>query len=72
MGWYQPHTAAKATVTRDGQTLYLQPPGTDAAVPLEATAENKFQIEGAVTVTFETGKMTVKRRGGERVFAKEE
>jgi len=41
--------------------------------PLEATAEDKFQIEGVAVFTFDAAKnqMTVKRRGGERVFTKE-
>ena len=64
---------AKAVVTRDGSTLFFQPPGTSSAVPLEATAEDKFQIEGVAVFTFDAAKnqMTVKRRGGERVFTKE-
>jgi D-alanyl-D-alanine carboxypeptidase len=68
-----PDAPAKATVTRDGSTLFFQPPGAASAVPLEATAEDKFQIEGAAVFTFDAAKnqMTVKRRGGERVFTKE-
>ena len=68
-----PNTPAKATVTRDGSTLFFQPPGESSAVPLEATAEDKFQIEGVAVFTFDAAKkqMTVKRRGGERVFTKE-
>ena len=64
---------AKARITRDGGTLFFQPPGANSAVPLEATAEDKFQIEGAAIFTFDAAKnqMTVKRRGGERVFTKE-
>src|SRR6266853_3290504 len=67
-----PDAPAKATVTRDGWTLFFQPPGASSAVPLEATAEDKFQIEGAAVFTFDAAKnqMTVKRRGGERVFTK--
>ena len=44
-----------------------------AAVELEAVAENRFQIEGAVVVEFDLAKnqMTVKLRQGERVFTKE-
>jgi CubicO group peptidase (beta-lactamase class C family) len=67
-----PDAPGKATITRDGATLYFKPPGAKSAVPLEATAENRFQIEGAAVFEFEKGKMTVKRRGGERVFTKEE
>jgi D-alanyl-D-alanine carboxypeptidase len=68
-----PDAPAKATVTRDGSTLFFQPPGASSAVPLEATAEDKFQMEGAAVFTFDAAKnqMTVKRRGGERVFTKE-
>ena len=68
-----PNAPAKATVTRDGSTLFFQPPGESSGVPLEATAEDKFQIEGAAVFTFDAAKnqMTVKRRGGERVFTKE-
>src|SRR5436309_561771 len=68
-----PEAPAKATVTRDGATLFFQPPGASSAVPLEATAEDKFQIEGVAVFTFDAAKnqMTVKRRGGERVFTKE-
>src|SRR6185295_15811406 len=40
-----PGAPAKATITREGQTLFFQPPGATSAVPLEATAEDKFQIE---------------------------
>jgi hypothetical protein len=70
-----PGAPAKATVTREGATLFFQPPGAASAVPLEATAADKFQIEGAVVLSFDAARkqMTVKRRGGgERVFTKEE
>ncbi|HKQ40427.1 MAG TPA: serine hydrolase domain-containing protein [Verrucomicrobiae bacterium] len=69
-----PDAPAKPTITRDGLTLFFQPPGASSAVPLEATAEDKFQIEGAAVFTFDPAKnqMTVKRRNGmERVFTKE-
>jgi CubicO group peptidase (beta-lactamase class C family) len=68
-----PDAPAKATVTRDDSTLFFQPPGASSGVPLEATAEDKFQIEGVAVFTFDAAKnqMTVKRRGGERVFTKE-
>jgi CubicO group peptidase (beta-lactamase class C family) len=68
-----PDVPAKARVTRDGATLFFQPPGAQSAVPLEATAEDKFQIEGVAVFTFDAARnqMTVKRRGGERVFTKE-
>ena len=67
--------AAKAVVTRDGSTLFFQPPGASStAVPLEAKAEDKFQLEGVVVFTFDAAnnQMVVKRRNGaERVFTKE-
>ena len=69
-----PDAPAKATVTRDGPTLFFQPPGASSGVPLEATAEDKFQIEGArAAFEFDAARnqMTVKRPGGERVFTKE-
>jgi CubicO group peptidase (beta-lactamase class C family) len=68
-----PEATVKFTITRDGATLYVQPPGQSAA-PLEATAQDKFRIEGAgVVFEFDAAKnqMTIKRRGGERVFTKE-
>jgi CubicO group peptidase (beta-lactamase class C family) len=68
-----PGTPAKAKVSRDGSTLYFQPPNESSGVPLEATADDKFQLEGVAVFTFDAAKkqMTVKRRGGERVFTKE-
>ena len=68
-----PEAPVKFTITRDGSTLYFQPPGAGSAVPLEATAQDKFQIEGAVVIEFDAAKnqMTIKRRGGERVVTKE-
>ncbi len=68
-----PDAPVKFTVTRQGSTIYLQPAGQSGA-PLEATAEDTFKIEGAVVVVFDAAKsqMTIKRRGGERVFTKEE
>lgn len=68
-----PEAPVKFIITRDGEKLFFKPPGESAAVALEATAQNKFQIEGAVVIEFDTAKkqMTIKRRGGERVFTKE-
>jgi len=68
-----PDAPVKFTITRDGATLFFQPPGAQSPAPLEATAEDKFQIEGAAVIEFDAAKnqMTVKRRGGERVFTKE-
>jgi hypothetical protein len=63
----------KLTITRDGATLFFQPPGAESAAPLEAMAQDKFQIEGAAVIEFDAAKnqMTIKRCGGERVFTKE-
>lgn len=64
----------KFTITRNGATLYAQPPGQPSPFPLEATAEDKFRIEGAgIIFEFDAAKneMTVRRGGGERVFTKE-
>jgi CubicO group peptidase (beta-lactamase class C family) len=68
-----PEAPVKFTISREGPTLFLLPPGEQRPAPLEAMADNKFQIEGAVVIEFDTAKnqMTVKRRGGERVFTKE-
>jgi D-alanyl-D-alanine carboxypeptidase len=46
----------KFTITRDGGTLFFKPPGEQSAAPLEATAESKFQIEGAVIIDFDVEK----------------
>jgi D-alanyl-D-alanine carboxypeptidase len=67
----------KFTVTRDGTTLFFQPPGQGSAVPLEATAEDKFKIDNGtaagIVIEFDAAKnqMTIKRNGGERVLTKE-
>ncbi len=68
-----PAAPVKFTITRQGATLFVQP-GSESAAPLEATAENKFQIEGAATFDFDVAKnqLVIKRRGGqERVLTKE-
>jgi hypothetical protein len=51
---------------------YFQPAG-QSAVPLEATAQDKFKIDPAVVFEFDAakGQMTIKRDGVERVFTKE-
>lgn len=72
-----PGTPAKFTITRDGATLYAQPPGAQTAVPLEATAQDKFKIDNGtptgIVIEFDVPKdqMTIKRDGGNRVFLKE-
>jgi hypothetical protein len=68
-----PAAPVKFTITRQGATLFVQP-GSESAAPLEATAENKFQIAGAATFEFDATKnqLIIKRRGGqERVLTKE-
>jgi D-alanyl-D-alanine carboxypeptidase len=68
-----PDAPVKFNITRQGGTLYFQPPGESSSVALEATAQDTFQIQGAVVVEFDAGKkqMIFKRRGTERVFTKE-
>jgi len=67
----------KFTITRQGATLYAQPPGAQSAVPLEATAQDKFKIDNGtpagIVIEFDAAKnqMTIKRNGGERAFTKE-
>lgn len=68
-----PGAPIKLTVTRDGTMLFIQPPG-ESPVPLEATAADKFKIEGAgMEFEFDAAKneMKQKRGGRERVFTKE-
>ena len=68
---------AKAKVTKEGTTLFFQPPGASSGVPLEATAQDKFKIDNGtaagIVIEFDVAKnqMTVRRGGGERVFTKE-
>lgn len=67
----------KFTITREGTTLYAQPPGAQSSVPLEATAQDKFKIDNGtptgIVIEFDTTKsqMTIKRDGRERFFTKE-
>ncbi len=72
-----PEAPVKFTITRNGATLYAQPPGAGAAVPLEATAQDKFKLDNgtAAGIVFEfdaaKNQMTIKRGGGQRVFTKD-
>ncbi len=72
-----PDAPVKFTITRQGATLYAQPPGAGSAVPLEATAQDKFKIDNGtpagIVFEFDAAKnqMTIKRSGGQRVFTKE-
>ena len=72
-----PGAPAKFTISREGATLYAQPPGAQTGVPLEATAQDKFKIDNGtptgIVIEFDAAKnqMTIKRDGGNRVFTKE-
>lgn len=72
-----PDAPVTFTITREGGTLYAQPPGAQTPVPLEATAQNKFKIDNGtpagIVLEFDISKnqLTIKRNGGERVFTKE-
>jgi D-alanyl-D-alanine carboxypeptidase len=72
-----PNAPVKFTISRQGSILYAQPPGEQKAVPLEATAPDKFKIDNGtptgIVFEFDAGKkqMTIRRNGGERVFTKE-
>ena len=65
-------TPTRVTFTRDGATLYFQPAG-QSAVPLEATAQDKFKIDPFVVFDFDTakGQVTINRAGQGRLFTKE-
>lgn len=58
---------------RDGATLYFQPGGQGQAVPIEATAENKFKLDPFVVFEFDAakGEVTITRAGQKRVFTKD-
>ncbi len=63
----------KFTITREGATLFVQP-GSQSAAPLEATAQDKFQLLGGrIVFEFDAAKkqMVHKRGGPARVFTKE-
>jgi D-alanyl-D-alanine carboxypeptidase len=55
-----PGAPVKFTITRDGATLYAQPPGAQSAIPLEATAQDKFKIDngtaGGIVIEFDVAK----------------
>ena len=75
--YVMPGTPVKFTITRDGATLYAQPPGAQSAIPLVATAQDTFKIDngtaGGIVIEFDAAKaqMTIRRNGGERVFTRE-
>lgn len=63
---------ARFTISVKDSTLYVQP-GTGSASPMEAKAENRFEITAGVSLEFdvEKGQMTLKRPQGDRVFTRE-
>jgi CubicO group peptidase (beta-lactamase class C family) len=68
-----PDVPKKWTITRDGGTLFVQP-GKESPAPLDATAQDKFQLFGGkVTFEFDAAKnqMILKRGGRPMVFTKE-
>jgi CubicO group peptidase (beta-lactamase class C family) len=67
-------TPTRVKFIRDGATLYFQPGGQGQAVPIEATAENKFKIDPFVVFEFDAakGELTITRAGRKRIFTKQE
>ena len=67
-----PEAPVKFTITRKDSTLFFQP-GEQSAMQLEATAQDKFKIEGSVVIEFDISKkqMIVKRGNQQRVLTKE-
>ena len=67
-----PGTPRRVTISRDGGTLYFQPAG-QSAVPIEATAQDKFTIAPAVFFEFDAakGQMKIIRAGMEVLFTKD-
>ncbi len=68
-----PEAPVKFTVTRADATLFVQKTG-QSAVPLEATAQDKFKIDPpGIVIEFdaERSQMKIKRRGRERLLTKE-
>lgn len=67
-----PEVPVKFTITRKGATLFVQP-GAESAAPLEATAQDTFEISVGVVFRFDAAKnqMIQKRGSRERVFTKD-
>ncbi len=66
-----PNAPGKAKITRDGSTLFFQPPGESSGAPLEATADNIFQLAGGrIVFEFDAAKrqMILKRGGMDESF----
>ena len=68
-----PGAPVKFTITREGATLYAQPPRAQSTVLLEATVQDKSKSPAGIVLEFDAAKnqMTIKRNGGQRVFTKE-
>jgi D-alanyl-D-alanine carboxypeptidase len=69
-----PEVPVKFTITREGSKLFIQP-GNQSAAPLEATAEDKFQLGGGrIVFEFDVArKQLIHKRGGPpRVFTKDD
>ncbi len=70
-----PSLPLKITITRNGETLYFQPLNGQSAVPLEATARDKFKFEPAGMVfEFDATKnqlILTRGSGPQRVLTKE-
>jgi D-alanyl-D-alanine carboxypeptidase len=67
-----PNVPVKFKISREGAKLFAGPVGRPSA-PLEATAQDKFKLEGtAIIFEFDAAKkqMTMKRPGRETVFTK--
>lgn len=67
-----PGAPVKFTISRKDSTLFIKA-NQESPAPLEATAQDKFKIEGAIVVEFDTAKkqMIIRRGGGQRIFTKE-
>lgn len=69
-----PEAPSKMTVTGKNETLHVQAGG-QSAVPLKATAQNEFTIDGAKGVVFQfdtlKNQMTITRPNGSVIFTKE-
>ena len=61
------------TVTRDGAALYIKAGTGQSGVPLEATAENTFKIDGGAAFAFDVEKalLTITRGNARSAFTKE-
>jgi CubicO group peptidase (beta-lactamase class C family) len=67
-----PDVPAKFTISRKGATLYVQP-GAQSAAPLEATAQNRFEISVGAVFEFDpaNNRLSLKRGGRTTVFTRD-